>query len=199
MNKAILIGIGLLALVNGNSNAKSKCKGNKYKLPDGATACEEDLASLGYVQYEGKWYHQSQFTPAGQYAGVDKNSSQWLGILTNMINTGISIAQYITPLVQPKLSNTVLSQISCASSDINRTAIITQAGICTSKYIQQIINNNLPAVQQPSGSIVSSMVKITADGIWDNNKIAALNTVFGAAAQTKTLNQLLNTKNVNIT
>lgn len=189
MNKAILIGIGLLALVNGNSNAKSKCKGNKYKLPDGATACEEDLASLGYVQYEGKWYHQSQFTPAGQYAGVDKNSSQWLGILTNMINTGISIAQYITPLVQPKLSNTVLSQISCASSDINRTAIITQAGICTSKYIQQIINNNLAA---PLGCIAT-------DGYWTQTQLSALNTVFGAAAQTKTLNQLLNTKNVNIT
>ncbi|NDG32065.1 hypothetical protein EB118_18565, partial [bacterium] len=62
--------------------------GGMFILPNGQRVPESQLPSLGYVLYQGKWYHQTQF-PAP--AGTDNTSPSWLAYLNTAIQTGTQL------------------------------------------------------------------------------------------------------------
>jgi len=64
------------------------CSQRLVRLPDGRTVCETQLPSLGYILYNGNWYHQTQFQPSGQYSGINPNSIDWFNVLTNIVQQG---------------------------------------------------------------------------------------------------------------
>jgi hypothetical protein len=55
------------------------------QLPQGGSVPESSLPQYGFIQYQGAWYHQSQFQAP---AGTDTNSLAWLTTLQNALATG---------------------------------------------------------------------------------------------------------------
>ena len=82
-NKAI-IGAAIIFFVLYQSTAR---KPNFYRLPDGRVVSEDELPTLGYVQYQGRWIHQSKLNSA-----LDQNMSawDWQNILNNAFSFGES-------------------------------------------------------------------------------------------------------------
>lgn len=105
------IGVGAYLLLSGKIGGSSGSSGKMFTLPDGRQVPESQLPSLGYVQYQGQWYHQSQLTTANMPQGVDPNSPQWMNYLNTALQTG---SQLYT------LSSQVASQLS---KSIKTTAV----------------------------------------------------------------------------
>lgn len=78
-----------------SKSGSSSCTKRMVRLPDGREVCETELPQMGYVLYNGSWYHQTQFEGTGQYEGVDTTSPRWYETLTNMINTGTNLFQLV--------------------------------------------------------------------------------------------------------
>ncbi len=90
------LGVGALLLLQnygggGGSTTAPPCSQRLVQLPTGQTVCETQLPALGYILYNGQWFHRSQFQPPPQYGGVNPNSQEWQNILIGLVNTGFNI------------------------------------------------------------------------------------------------------------
>lgn len=91
-----LLGLGVYFLMNrGKGTTNSGPRQRTYTLPDGRKVTESQLPSLGYVLYQGQWYHQSQFpVPNNAPAGMTQSSPNW----QQWLNTALSLGQQIVPM-----------------------------------------------------------------------------------------------------
>jgi hypothetical protein len=94
-NKILLfgaIGVGAYLLLSGKTGGSGGGGGQQmFTLPDGRRVPVSQLPSLGYVQYQGQWYHQSQLTVPNMPSGTDPNSPQWLNILNAALQAGTQL------------------------------------------------------------------------------------------------------------
>lgn len=128
--KALLIGAGVLALGLLMSN-KSGCNGRKFNVPaqyspDGMAkvVCESDLPRYGFIQYQGNWYHSSQFPPPGV---TQANWTNWAQLVQQGINAGMSIYDAVNNIVQQ------FNQGS-ATNQNNTSTTTTDSGIITDQW-----------------------------------------------------------------
>ena len=89
-NKLLIIGGLAVAAVlllgkKGSGQMFTIPPGVSAQLPQGGTVPESQLPQYGYVQYQGSWYHQSQFQAP---PGTDTNSQQWYQTLITALQTG---------------------------------------------------------------------------------------------------------------
>ena len=177
------IGLGAAALLLLGGGGNKKCVGRTATI-NGKSVCEEDLPAMGYVQWQGQWYHQTQFSPAAAGQIVSASSPQWYTYLNTLLAAGTSLAPLLgtlAPLTQKPLDTAILSAIGATSAQIERTKAVSAANAPTVKYVQTMINNaTLPPY---------AMVQI--DGVFGTNTRNALERLFGTGASSRTLNQLI--------
>lgn len=101
-NKLLIVGAGLVALYyftqGGAGNTPNGVPPSPQHrwVPGAGYVHESQLPQMGYVLWNGQWYHQTQFQVpnTGTYAGTNPQSPQWLSILNGLIATGGNIAQF---------------------------------------------------------------------------------------------------------
>lgn len=86
------VGLGAYFLLN-RSGGNGGGQQAMFRLPDGRVVPESALPGLGYVRYQGQWYHYSALNQAG---GQNTNQAQWQNWVnagTTVLSSGIEIWQ----------------------------------------------------------------------------------------------------------
>lgn len=128
--------------------------GQMFTLPDGRKVPVSQLPSLGYVQYQGQWYHQSQLTVPNMPSGTDPNSPQWLNIINIALQTGAQLYN---------LSGELASQIS---KSIKSTAVNWNMSSVTIvvKYGYQTYNGTVNPTTNENKTYSNQQITISGNG-----------------------------------
>jgi hypothetical protein len=100
-NTILLIGGGLLAAYllsrqGGMDPTGGAPSPQHFFVPSAGWVHQSQLPAMGYIFWNGQWYHQTQFQvpQTGQFAGTNPNSPQWLNILNGVLSTTGTLANF---------------------------------------------------------------------------------------------------------
>jgi hypothetical protein len=144
------------------------------------------LPSLGFVLYNGSWYHSSQFPPpSGTNTGSGFNWANWASILQTGLQTGLTIYQAANTVVTALAASIIVTP----NWGSNNAAIVISGGGVTKNLTVvkngnslggQINANLYYEVNATAATTVIQVKKITDDTVVSTKTIVwASNTVSG--------------------
>lgn len=182
MDKKLVIGGAILAAVLLMGQKGETGSGRKYWVPaqysptgQAIEVYESDLPRYGFIQYQGQWYHSSQYPPQG----ISSNSStmnwvQWAQIVQQGIDAGLNVYTAVNNVVQqfqPGITITPAWNTTSQSATDGSVQYIMKAGTQQktgtaniNTTMNQIAGNFLFAIERTSNSVITFSITKMDDG-----------------------------------